>query len=65
MTSYEFDGASSFPLTRDDLDASIMTNRDHVPVLCPVTALGGEDVGDGLVIGPPLRALDMFLCRAH
>jgi len=63
-TSYEFIGAFSVSLTRDDLDASLITSLDHVLVLGTVTTLGGEFVGDGLVIGPPLRALDMLLRRA-
>ena len=64
-TCYEFGGASSVPLTGDDLDAGFVTSRDHVLVLRPGAALGGECVGDGLVIGPPLRALDVLLRRAH
>jgi hypothetical protein len=38
---------------------------DHVLVLGFVTALGYELVRDGLIVGPPLRALDVFLRRAH
>lgn len=37
----------------------------HVLKLGSVTALGGELVGNGLIIGPPLGTLDVLLRRAH
>jgi hypothetical protein len=54
-----------FWLTSDDFDASSMTCSDHTLVLGPRAAFGGEYVGDGLIIGPPLRALDVLGRRAH
>ncbi len=42
-----------------------MTRGDHVLELVSVSAFGDEQIGDGLVIGPPLRTLDMLLRRAH
>jgi len=62
---HKIDKASSFRLTCNDLDANVVTYVDHILKLGSATALGDERVGDGLVIGPPLRTLDMLLRRAH
>ena len=52
-------------LTCDDLDARFVTSLDHVLVLGFVTALRFEFVGDRLIVGPPLRTLDVLLRGAH
>ena len=55
----------SFRLTSNDLDARCMACVDHVVELSSVTTFRDELVGDGLVIRPPLGALDVFLRGAH
>jgi hypothetical protein len=61
----EFGGAFVFGLTCDDLNASFVTSVDHMLVLVLVTALGYKPIRDGLIIGPPLRTLDVFLRGTH
>ena len=41
-------------LTDDDTNSCGMAGGDHVGELVAVTALGGEDVRDRLVVRPPL-----------
>lgn len=52
-------------LTDDDAHTRGVAGRDHVGELVPVAALRREDVGDGLVVGPPLVASDVLLWGAH
>jgi hypothetical protein len=61
----EFCQASAFGLTCDDPYTCFVTSVDHFLVLGFVTALGYELVGDGLIVGPPLGALDVLLRGAH
>ena len=51
--------------TDDHADSGVMTSLDHVRELAPIAALGGEDVGDGLVRRPPFVAKYVLLRRAH
>ena len=52
-------------LTDDDPHPRGMACLDHVRELGAVPVLGRELVRDGLVVGPPGVALDMFLRRIH
>ena len=52
-------------LTDDDSYAGGVASGDHVRELVSVAAFGGEDVGDGLVVRPPLAAGDVLLWWAH
>ncbi len=65
LSRREEDSLSHSRRTSDDPDASSVAPVNHVLILFPRTTLGREDVGDGLVICPPLRALDVLLRRAH
>jgi len=51
--------------TCDNLDSRCVACIDHCLKLGSVTALGGELVGNRLIIGPPLGTLDVLLRRAH
>jgi hypothetical protein len=51
--------------TSYDPYASCVASFDHICILGLVSALGREDVRDGLIISPPLRALDVLLRGAH
>ena len=50
-------------LTDDDTHTRSVAGRDHVGELVAVAALRREDVGDGLIVRPPLTAFDMLGCR--
>jgi hypothetical protein len=52
-------------LTSYDFYASRVASFDHIRILGSRAALGCDIVCDGLVIGPPLIALHVFLCWAH
>jgi hypothetical protein len=54
-----------FRPTSYDLDVSGVASLDHGFVLRPGTTLGCEIVWNGLIIRPPLEALDVLLRRAH